>query len=110
MMVKICLLGSFVLISRFNKKKNNVLSLLLTLECIVLLLFISLCFISELYFAVIFLRVGACEAAIGLGCLVGLIRFVGQRHIDFLEYDHNCIFLVNWSSHGRLVSIQLSSC
>ena len=85
MVVKVRLIGTIVLLLRFNKKKNRVLRLLLTLECMVLLIFITLCFISELYFAVIFLRVGACEAAIGLGCLVGLIRLGGQSYINFIE-------------------------
>ena len=75
----------FILFASFRKKKNNVLSLLLTLECVVLFLFIMLCFLDELYFRVIFLRVGACEAAVGLGCLVGLIRLVGQNYVTLLE-------------------------
>ena len=74
-----------ILFSSFRKKKNNVLSLLLTLECVVLFLFIILCFLDELYFRVIFLRVGACEAAVGLGCLVGLIRLAGQNYVTLLE-------------------------
>lgn len=88
MVVKVRLIGTIILFLRFNKKKNRVLRLLLTLECMVLLMFITLCFTRELYFAVIFLRVGACEAAIGLGCLVGLIRFGGQRFINFIEYGY----------------------
>ena len=74
-----------ILFLRFNKKKNNVLRLLLTLECVVLLRFILMCVINELFFSVIFLRVGACEAAVGLGCLVRLIRFGGQNFINFIE-------------------------
>nr|YP_003433776.1 NADH dehydrogenase subunit 4L [Zonosagitta nagae]AGS47807.1 NADH dehydrogenase subunit 4L [Zonosagitta nagae]BAI68167.1 NADH dehydrogenase subunit 4L [Zonosagitta nagae] len=69
----------------FNHKKQNVLSILLTLECMVLLTFIALCFSSELFFGVIFLSVGACEAAVGLGCLVGLIRLAGQSSIGLVE-------------------------
>ena len=86
MVVKFRLICFLVLFGRFSKKKNNVLRLLLTLECVVLFLFIILCFLNELYFRVIFLRVGACEAAVGLGCLVGLIRLVGQNFVTLLEY------------------------
>ena len=86
MVVKFRLICFLVLFARFRKKKNNVLRLLLTLECVVLFLFIILCFLNELYFGVIFLRVGACEAAVGLGCLVGLIRLVGQNFVTLLEY------------------------
>jgi len=84
-MVKIGLLGSLILFSSFNKKKNNVLRLLLTLECLVLIMFNTICFTNELFFSIIFLSVGACEAAVGLGCLVGLIRFGGTNFIDFVE-------------------------
>ena len=83
--VKFRLICFLVLIASLRKKKNNVLRLLLTLECVVLFLFIVLCFLGEIYFSVIFLRVGACEAAVGLGCLVGLIRLAGQNHISFME-------------------------
>ena len=83
--VKFRLICFIVLIASLSKKKNNVLRLLLTLECVVLFLFIVLCFLGEIYFSVIFLSVGACEAAVGLGCLVGLIRLAGQNHISFTE-------------------------
>ena len=84
-MVKIPFLGVLILLIRFRGKKKNVLSLLLTLECMVLFMFIILCFSRELFFSVIFLSVGACEAAVGLGCLVGLIRLVGQGYINLVE-------------------------
>ena len=84
-MVKIGLLGSLILLLSFNKKKNNVLRLLLTLECLVLIMFNLICFTNELFFSIVFLSVGACEAAVGLGCLVGLIRFGGQNFINFVE-------------------------
>ena len=84
-MIKLVYIGLIILLMRFNHKKKNVLSLLLTLECIVLLTFIALCFSAELFFGIIFLRVGACEAAVGLGCLVGLIRLAGQSSIRLVE-------------------------
>ena len=90
-MVKFRLICFTVLIASLRKKKNNVLRLLLTLECLVLFLFIVLCFLGEIYFRVIFLSVGACEAAVGLGCLVGLIRLAGQNHISFTECGPYCL-------------------
>jgi len=89
--VKFRLICFTVLIASLRKKKNNVLRLLLTLECLVLFLFIVLCFLGEIYFRVIFLSVGACEAAVGLGCLVGLIRLAGQNHISFTECGPYCL-------------------
>lgn len=74
-----------ILLASFSRKKKNVLSLLLTLECIILFLFIILVFSRELFFSVIFLRVGACEGAVGLGCLVGLIRCTGQGILNLVE-------------------------
>ena len=59
------------------KKKNDLLGLLLNLESLVLLIFIWFTINVELFFASLFLRVGACEAAVGLGILVRYIRNTG---------------------------------
>ena len=67
------------------KKKNDVLRLLLNLECLVLLIFIWFRLKSELFFSSLFLRVGACEAAVGLGILVRYIRNTGLNHICLFE-------------------------
>ena len=67
------------------KKKNDVLRLLLNLECLVLLIFILFRVRSELFFSSLFLRVGACEAAVGLGILVSYIRNTGLNHICLFE-------------------------
>lgn len=99
MVVKFILVCFFVLFGSFRKKKNNALSLLLTLECLVLFLFIMLCFLDELYFRVIFLRVGACEAAVGLGCLVGLIRLVGQNYVTLLECGNKLCYQLRCIKH-----------
>lgn len=61
-------------------KKNHSLSILLTLERIVLVTLIALVIRSEIIFSVCYLRVGACEAAVGLSCLVGLVRFCGKEY------------------------------
>jgi len=67
------------------KKKNDVLRLLLNLECLVLLMFIWFRLKSELFFSSLFLRVGACEAAVGLGVLVSYIRNTGLNQICLFE-------------------------
>ena len=68
------------------KKKNDLLSLLLNLESLVLLIFIWFTVNVELFFASLFLRVGACEAAVGLGILVRYMRNVGVNWINLYEY------------------------
>ena len=67
------------------KKKGDVLRVLLNLECLVLLLFVWFRMTSELFFSALFLRVGACEAAVGLGILVGYVRNTGMNHICLFE-------------------------
>lgn len=62
-------------------KKNHRLSILLILERIVLITLIALVIRSEIIFSVCYLRVGACEAAVGLSCLVGLVRFCGKEYV-----------------------------
>ena len=76
----------FIVYLGLLKKKNDVLRLLLNLECLVLLIFIWFRIKSELFFSSLFLRVGACEAAVGLGILVSYIRNTGLNHIRLFEY------------------------
>ena len=93
MVLKVISFCIFNILFSFNQKKNNVLRILLTLECIVLLIFLFISFSSEIFFSVIFLRVGACEAAVGLGCLVGLTRLWGETSILLTEYDSKLYFI-----------------
>lgn len=37
---------------------------------------------SELMFRVCFISIGACERAVGLGCLVRLVRAQGEQHFS----------------------------
>jgi len=37
---------------------------------------------SDLIFSVCFLSIGACEAAVGLSCMVGLVRLRGQEQVS----------------------------
>jgi len=82
MLFRACILIVFL---GLLKKKNDVLSLLLNLECLVLLMFIWFRIISELFFSSLFLSVGACEAAVGLGILVSYIRSTGFNYILLFE-------------------------
>nr|AKS04067.1 NADH dehydrogenase subunit 4L [Parasagitta setosa] len=66
-------------------KKNHSLSILLTLESIVLVTLMALVIRSEMMFSVCYLSVGACEAAVGLSCLVGLVRFCGKEYVSMGE-------------------------
>ena len=75
----------FMIFLGLLKKKNDVLRLLLNLEGLVLLIFIWFRLKSELFFASLFLRVGACEAAVGLGILVRYIRNIGINYICLFE-------------------------
>ena len=75
----------FIIYLGLLKKKNDVLRLLLNLECLVLLMFIWFRLKSELFFSSLFLRVGACEAAVGLGVLVSYIRNTGLNQICLFE-------------------------
>lgn len=67
------------------KKKNDVLRLLLNLESLVLLIFIWLAVKVELFFASLFLSVGACEAAVGLRVLVSYMRNTGVSWLNLFE-------------------------
>lgn len=61
--------------------KNRVLSVLLCLETLVVVGVLVLVGHSELIFSVCFVRVGACERAVGLACLVSLVRAQGTSYI-----------------------------
>lgn len=58
--------------------KTRVLSVLLCLEALVLVGVLILVCHTELIFRVCFVRVGACERAVGLACLVSLVRAQGS--------------------------------
>ena len=60
-------------------RQRHRLPLLLCLESSVVICFVALVARAELVFASILLRVGAVEGAVGLGCLVGLVRASGRE-------------------------------
>jgi NADH-ubiquinone oxidoreductase chain 4L len=79
----ILIIGLFIFISR----RKHLLSILLSLEFIVLILFLLL-FIYlhiinyESYFSIIFLTFRVCEGALGLSILVSLIRTHGNDNFQ----------------------------
>jgi len=60
-------------------RQVHLLPLLLCLESAVIICFVSLVLRPEIMFAAVMLGVGAAEAAVGLGCLVGLVRAHGRE-------------------------------
>lgn len=76
-------LGLLVFVSR----QKHLLSILLSLEFIVLSLFTSIIFffnlfIYESYFSIIFLVFRVCEGALGLSILVSLVRTHGNDYFQ----------------------------
>lgn len=61
-------------------QRRHILIALLTLEAIILILIIItiIRYYSELYTTIIILSIGACEASLGLGCLVAITRTYGN--------------------------------
>nr|QEO33539.1 NADH dehydrogenase subunit 4L [Conanalus pieli] len=71
----------------FCSNRKHLLAMLLSLEFIVLSLFIMLIFFLsyfqfELYFSMVFLTFSVCEGALGLSVLVSMIRTHGN---DFFQ-------------------------
>nr|AKS04306.1 NADH dehydrogenase subunit 4L [Parasagitta elegans] len=62
--------------------KSSYLAVLLCLEALVIVAVLVLVHHSELLFSVCFLSVGACESAVGLACLVSLVRAQGSAHLQ----------------------------
>jgi len=60
-------------------RQRHSLPVLLCLESAVILCFVSLVLWPETMFAAVLLRVGAVEGAVGLGCLIGLVRAHGRE-------------------------------
>lgn len=77
------ILGVFVFISR----RKHLLATLLSLEFIVLSLYLFLFSYllnlgSELYFSIVFLTFAVCEGALGLSVLVSIIRTHGNDYFQ----------------------------
>nr|YP_010621028.1 NADH dehydrogenase subunit 4L [Hebardina formosana]WAX39411.1 NADH dehydrogenase subunit 4L [Hebardina formosana] len=71
----------------FSSNHKHLLVTLLSLEFIVLLLFLMLymylnCFNYELFFSMVFLTFSVCEGALGLSILVSMIRSYGNDYFQ----------------------------
>jgi len=81
MLLKGAFLGGTLLVLSLARKTHS-LAVLLTLEGMVMLTLLALIAHSDLIFSVCFLSIGACEAAVGLSCMVGLVRLRGQEQVS----------------------------
>nr|QDI93332.1 NADH dehydrogenase subunit 4L [Roburocoris exiguus] len=82
--------GMFV----FCSMRNHLLVTLLSLEYLVLcvymyFIFFIMSYMSDMYLILIFLTFSVCEGVLGLSILVGLIRCHGNDHV-------NSLFLLKW--------------
>ena len=84
MLLKGAFLGGSLLVLSLARKTHS-LAVLLTLEGLVMLTLLALIAHSDLIFSVCFLSIGACEAAVGLSCMVGLVRLRGQEQVSYGE-------------------------
>ena len=84
MLIKGAFIGAGLLLLSFTRKAHS-LAVLLTLEGLVMLTLLSLVAHRDLLFSVCFLSIGACEAAVGLSCIVGLVRLRGQEQVGLGE-------------------------
>ena len=84
MLLKGAFLGGTLLVLSLARKTHS-LAVLLTLEGLVMLTLLALIAHRDLIFSVCFLSIGACEAAVGLSCMVGLVRLRGQEQLGFGE-------------------------
>nr|AML26486.1 NADH dehydrogenase subunit 4L [Staphylinidae sp. BMNH 1274658] len=71
----------------FCLKRKHLLLMLMSLEFIILSLFLGLLlnlsnYSNELYFSMIFLTMSVCEGALGLSVLVSLIRSYGNDYFS----------------------------
>ena len=73
-----------MLLLSFTRKAHR-LAVLLTLEGLVMLTLLGLVAHRDLLFSVCFLRIGACEAAVGVSCIVGLVRLQGKEYVGLGE-------------------------
>ena len=74
-MLKFEAISLIIILSSFALRKRNTLTLLITLEIFCVLVIVVLVLLGlEGFFAFLVICVGACEAAVGLGTLIRIIR------------------------------------
>nr|QHT64997.1 NADH dehydrogenase subunit 4L [Microphthalmus listensis] len=72
------------------KQRQHLLMSLLALEGVILSLILLVMVFSGsllMFLVVILLTWGACEASLGLGCLVSMIRSMGSDHMNMLSIN-----------------------
>jgi len=62
-----------------TQRQRHSLPLLLCLESAVIVCFVTLVLLPEILFAAVLVGVGAVEGAVGLGCVVGMLRAHGRE-------------------------------
>lgn len=91
MLVLNCVSVCFITMScflAFVVQRRHLLISLLALEGIILTLILILVLVSsnlELFYIFVLVRFGACEASLGLACLVSILRAYGNDHIRGLR-------------------------
>nr|YP_010729631.1 NADH dehydrogenase subunit 4L [Acasta cyathus]WEF49304.1 NADH dehydrogenase subunit 4L [Acasta cyathus] len=80
------LIGTWIYIS----KRKHLMNMLISLEYIVLSIFLLLILITfsvglETYLSLIFLVASVCEGSLGVGMMVGMVRSHGSDYINSLS-------------------------
>nr|ASL05702.1 NADH dehydrogenase subunit 4L [Xylotrechus magnicollis] len=86
MMIYVSCLMFFSGLFVFSSKRKHLLLMLLSLEFVVISLYLNLVFFLgnenfEFFFSMIFLTMSVCEGALGLSLLVSMIRICGNDYI-----------------------------
>lgn len=84
-------LGVFIFLLAFISKRKHLLVTLLRLEGLILIIFglvyyNALNIISLQSFLLVFLTLAACEGALGLSLLVGIVRNYGGDHFNSFNF------------------------
>ena len=83
-MVSLLVLFCFLSLVFFVVVRAHVLFRLLLLESCVILISLVILGVRDGFYVVIFLCVGACEAAVGLSLLINLVRATGSSELSLL--------------------------
>lgn len=83
--------GILIFIFRFVSKRKHLLATLLSLEGLILFILCSIYFFSSsfhviLNFNLVFITLTACEGALGLSLLVGIVRSHGGDQFNSLNF------------------------
>lgn len=79
------LLAVLILLFAIYNNKNYVLRLLICFESLILVFFLIFILDTDIFFSIIFMCIAACEAAIGLSRLIGIIRLTGNVYLSSIQ-------------------------